>query len=55
MTCRVIITATGKPCGAIATYRLTFKDGDRVNACEDCTVRLGQQIPGAIIKQEKIK
>lgn len=55
MNCHVVLIATGDICGARAVCRLTFKDGDKVNACADCAVRLKQQIPDAIIKTEKIQ
>jgi hypothetical protein len=51
--CRVIVQATGDICGKPAESVVVFKDNDRTAACMDCTIRMQQQYPGAIVKVER--
>jgi hypothetical protein len=40
MTCRAVTLPDGNACGAAATHRVTFSDGDSVETCKLCTLDL---------------
>lgn len=54
--CRVVSPPSTDACGKPATHVVTFRDGDQVSACTDCTLALGQLAGshGATIKAEKL-
>lgn len=56
MKCAAVSLPTGDACGKEADYLIEFKDGDKVYACQACTLRLGQVAGnhGARIKATKL-
>jgi hypothetical protein len=56
MICRLIAPPSSAPCGAPATRRVTFVDGDQTPACEECALRLEMlaQSHGTSVRVERI-
>ena len=56
MKCRAVVTTKREACGEPATHVVTFRDGDRITACHNCVLSLGQLAGshGATIKAEKL-
>lgn len=54
--CRVTTQPKGDICGKEAVYVVEFQDSDKILACQDCTLRLGQVAGnhGARIKATKL-
>lgn len=40
--CRAIVPPNAAACGKEVLYRITFRDGDKVNVCGDCALYFGQ-------------
>lgn len=41
MKCRAVIPGA-VDCSNAASFRVAFKDGDKIPACRDCALRLGE-------------
>jgi hypothetical protein len=52
--CRSPVPPLGDACPSLATYRLTFRDGDVMEACQKCALNLQQVALGAVVKVERL-
>ena len=56
MKCRAVTPPSADACGKPATHVVTFHDGDKISACTNCVLALGQLAGshGTTLKAEKI-
>ena len=54
--CRAIVPPSTDACGKSVAYRVTFRDGDRVNVCGDCALYFGQiaAAHGASVRTQRL-